>query len=93
VPAIKRRGKAGRKPKFDWGEVTLFVQRELNRKGDFGDPENAVDGWRSQADLEKLVGDHIKKFEKKPRPAGSTIRRHIVQDIAAWRRIKQSARN
>jgi hypothetical protein len=76
--------KRGPKYKYDWGEVELFVEDELNNNGDFERPEFAGDGWRSQADLEKRVLEHIKKFEGKE-PAPSTVRSHVGRMVAAWR--------
>jgi hypothetical protein len=82
--APKRRN-AGRKHLYDWEEVNLFVEKVLNEKGDFDDPKNAEDGWRGQADLERLVAKHIENTEKKDAPVHSTIWTHIAPVIAAWR--------
>jgi hypothetical protein len=76
--------KRGPKYKYDWGEVQLFVECELDNYGDFERPEFAEDGWRSQADLEKRVLEHIKKLEGKE-PAPSTVRSHVGRMVAAWR--------
>jgi hypothetical protein len=69
-PAMSPKGqqnKRGRKLGYDWEESELFVEELLDLHGDFAAQTNAKEGWRSQADLEKLVGDHIEKLEKNGR--------------------------
>ena len=93
-PAVSPKGeqnKRGRKLGYDWEESELFAEKLLDLHGDFAVQENAKEGWRSQADLEELVGDHILEFDKK-RPVHSTIRKHIAPVIKAWRN-KQAADN
>jgi hypothetical protein len=85
----------GAPPKYDWGEVELFVFRTLNDRGDFAHYENQQAGWRSQADLVRLAQDHLKKLCEKENPgavdaedkvpADSTSKSRIGPMIAKWR--------
>jgi hypothetical protein len=93
-PAVSRKedqNKRGRKLGYDWEEAKLFAEKLLDLHGDFAAQANAQEGWRSQADLERLVGDHIEEFDQK-RPVDSTIRKHIALVIKTWRN-KQVADN
>jgi hypothetical protein len=91
VSPKEKQNNRGRKFEYDWEEVELFVVQQLDLRGDFEDPGNAMEGWRCQANLENLVGDHMKKFENK-KPAISTIRKHIAPVIGSWR-AKRAADN
>ena len=78
-------GKPGRKPTYDWYEVGLFVQQALDRRGDFDDPDQ-IDDWKSQADLERSVAEHLSKQAMSP--ATSLIRQKIRPMIDTWRAQK-----
>ena len=53
-PEEKKKGRAGR-PKgseeHDWEEGRLFAFKMLEEKGDFADPANRVDGWKTSRAL------------------------------------------
>jgi hypothetical protein len=57
-----RKRRAGRKPQYDWGDAELFVNRELDSRGDFDDADQ-VENWSCQADLERSVADYFSKKE------------------------------
>jgi hypothetical protein len=84
------KGKPGAKPRYDWEEVELLVQRELDERGDFNDA-NQVENWRSQADLERTVADHFSN-QNGETPAVSTVRKRIVPMVNRWR-LKERSRN
>jgi hypothetical protein len=86
-----RKKGAGRRAQYDWEDVDLFVQKQLNEKGDFAESKNWVKGWRSLADLERLVEGYIERREGKA-PARSTIRERIGPMIDKWRK-RNSADN
>jgi hypothetical protein len=58
-PAEPEPARRGSPAKYDWGEGFLFMRQELDRRGDPLDPLNAVDGWRSDADVARVVAAHI----------------------------------
>jgi hypothetical protein len=82
--AGESKSRVGRKDAYDWGEAVLFIEKVLNERGDFAEPENAMAGWRSQADLERLVVEHMSPIEGKE-PAVSTIRRRVTPTLVKWR--------
>ena len=43
---------------YDWEDAMNFAKREFENRGDYNDPQNAVDGWRGQADLASLEPHH-----------------------------------
>jgi hypothetical protein len=91
VAPLRRNGAGvGRKAEYDWEDADLFVQNQLNEKGDFAESKNRVKGWRSQADLERLVGSYIGKHEGKM-AAISTIRQRISPMIEKWRKQSLAA--
>ena len=46
---------------YDWEDAMNFAKREFESRGDYNDPQNAEDGWRSQADLMSLVLAYMAK--------------------------------
>jgi hypothetical protein len=72
VPARK-----GRKPMYDWEDAMNFAKMEFEKRGDYNDPQNAADGWRSQADLARLVMDYMKKHNGGKEPSESEVKRHL----------------
>ena len=62
------KGRTGAKDKYDWDDIKQFVFKEMNGRGDFGDPGNQVDGWRSLADLVQLVRDYMDRLEARKYP-------------------------
>jgi hypothetical protein len=75
----------GRAPIYDWDDAMEFAKKELGERGDFNQPENAVDGWRSQADLMRLVIGYVAKLNDGNEPPESTVKFHLRTTIAQWR--------
>ena len=51
-----------------------FAKREFERRGDYNDPLNAEDGWRSQADLVRLVLSYMTKHNGGKEPTESEVK-------------------
>jgi hypothetical protein len=87
--AAANQGRRGRPEQFDWDAAHDFAKSEFFARGDFARPECATDGWRSQADLEKLLLtrlEHDAVKEGKSGPVMSTVRRHITSWLPKWRK-------
>jgi hypothetical protein len=72
VPARK-----GRKPMYDWEDAMNFAKSEFENRGDYNDPQNAVDGWRGQADWARLVSSYMEKHNSGKEPSESEVKRHL----------------
>ena len=72
VPARK-----GRKPMHDWEDAMNFAKGEFEKRGDYDDPQNAVDGWRGQADWARLVSSYMEKHNGGKEPSESEVKRHL----------------
>ena len=72
VPARK-----GNAPKYDWEDAMNFAEGEFKRRGDYNDPQNAEDGWRSQADLVRLVVGYMAKHNGGNVPSDSMVKSHL----------------
>ena len=72
VPARK-----GRPPMYDWEDAMNFAKGEFENRGDYNDPQNAVDGWRSQADWARLVSRYMEKHNGGKEPPESEVKRHL----------------
>lgn len=83
----RSKSKVGRKPEYDWNDIAHFVRKELDERGDFEDESNAVEGWRSQADLVRLVMDYMEriKLHSGKTPSESTLKARLAPLIAEWR--------
>ena len=88
-PPVKptRRGPPER---YDWDEGFQFMRRELDNRGDPLAPENAVEGWRSDADVARLVAAHIATGE--PTARSQTHRANYSSELQKWR-AEQAERN
>jgi hypothetical protein len=75
----------GRAPTYDWSDAMEFAVKQLDERGDFSRPEHAQAGWRSQADLMRLVIDYMTKFNDGNEPPESTVKYHLKTTIAEWR--------
>jgi hypothetical protein len=69
--------RSGRKPKFDWDDAKAFAQQEWNKRGPFN---NVDTGWKSNADLERLVADYMSRHDDKGEPSTSVLKEHV----SAW---------
>lgn len=82
-------GRRGRRASYDWDDIEQFARQQLETKGEF--QEWDIDGgWRSQADLEKLVTEYIERTHRKPggepkSAVASTVREHVKPVIDRWR--------
>jgi hypothetical protein len=72
VPARK-----GSPPIYDWEDAMNFAKREFEERGDYNDPQNAVDGWRSQADWARLVSNYMKKHNGGKEPSDSMVKSYL----------------
>jgi hypothetical protein len=72
VPARK-----GSPPIYDWEDAMNFAEGEFKRRGDYNDLQNAEDGWRSQADLARLVADYMAKHNGGNVPSDSMVKSHL----------------
>jgi hypothetical protein len=79
----------GRAPTYDWSDAMEFAVKQLDERGDFSRPEHAQAGWRSQADLMRLVIDYMTKFNDGNEPPESTVKHHLKTTIAEWRRSRK----
>lgn len=75
----------GRAPIYDWDDAMAFARIELDQRGDFARPENAALGWRSQADLMRMVITYMAKFHDGNEPPDSTVKSHLKTTIEQWR--------
>ena len=59
------------------------MRQELDTRGDPANPINAVEGWRSDADVARLVAAHIAIDDRPPdlKHTARTIRRELEK----WR--------
>jgi hypothetical protein len=62
-----------------------FAVKQLDERGDFLDAKDAVPGWRSQADLMRLVITYMAKLNDGDEPPDSTVKSHLKTTIAQWR--------
>jgi hypothetical protein len=67
----------GRKPTYDWEDAMNFARLEFEKRGDYSDPQNAVDGWRSQADWVRLVVSYMAKHNGGKEPPESEVKRRL----------------
>jgi hypothetical protein len=81
MPEPARRGH----PKeYDWDEGLQFMRRELDERGDPKNPINAVEGWRSDADVARLVAAHVALPDgRQPDPKHTA--RVIRPELQKWR--------
>ena len=75
----------GRAPIYDWSDAMQFAVKQLDERGDFLDAKDAVPGWRSQADLMRLVITYMAKLNDGDEPPDSTVKSHLKTTIAQWR--------
>src|SRR5262245_16899269 len=76
---------------YDWDEGFQFMRRELDKRGDPKNPINAVEGWRSDADVARLVAFHIAlPGGREPDPKHTA--RVIRSELKKWR-AEQRSRN
>jgi hypothetical protein len=72
VPARK-----GRPPEYDWDDGMNYAKGEFERRGNYSDPQNAEEGWRSQADLMRLVQSYMAKHNGGKEPSESEVKKHL----------------
>jgi hypothetical protein len=78
-----RAGGRGSPATYDWDEGRLFMRQELGGRGDPLDPLNAVDGWRSDADVARAVAAHIAIGDRQPDLKHTA--RVIRPELKRWR--------
>ena len=89
-PAKLKPARRGPPVQYDWDEGFQFMRRELDKRGDPVDPINAVKGWRSEADVARLVAAHVAIGRQQPdlKHTERTIRPKLKE----WR-AEQAERN
>ena len=60
----RQSSRAGAREKWDWDEGRLFAMRVLEQKGNPRDKNNQTEKWKSDADLARLVADHLAALSK-----------------------------
>ena len=87
-PAKLKPARRGPPVQYDWDEGFQFMRRELDKRGDPVDPINAVKGWRSEADVARLVAAHVAIGRQQPdlKHTERTIRPKLKE----WRASKRS---
>jgi hypothetical protein len=76
----------GRPPIYDWDDAMDFAKSEFERRGDYNDPQNAEEGWRSQADLMRLVLSYMTKHNDGKEPPESEVKRRLKDLIDGSRK-------
>ena len=79
--STKRRGSP---PQYDWEVAHDSAKKTFFYREDFQRAECAEDGWRSQADLERMIQGVLEKCNNEP-PSQNTVRRHLVKWLPVWR--------
>jgi hypothetical protein len=86
VPKKVRLARAGAQEKYDWEEAKLFMLQELEKRGDFLDPQNKTSGWNSQNDLvEKIIVHLAKHSDDGEGPAPSGVKAKVKIWLQEWR--------
>ena len=73
------KGKAGAKPKYDWSDAKEFAIKQRKERGPFTDFD---DGWKGQADLERLVAEYMSRYD----PAGEPSETQLKAYVGEWLR-------
>jgi hypothetical protein len=82
------KSRRGAPRKYSWeNDARPFVIGELDANGDFDDPENRIDGWRSQEDLIDRLLKYMGSREEKE-PGRSTAQGYVAKWVAEWRQNK-----
>jgi hypothetical protein len=87
IESLKKPGgsKTGRPEKFDWEEGKLYFHKLLEQNGDFKDPLNRVDGWRSQNDAVSLIIEHLAKISNDDGPSPSAVKAKVRDWLEEFR--------
>jgi hypothetical protein len=85
----KRRGAA---QKYDWDDAKQFVLKQLNNHGDFDQPENRCEGWRSQNDLVRKLQEYMgSRRGGECEPSDSSAKSFVRAVVHEWRAANNSA--
>jgi hypothetical protein len=87
ISSLKKGGgtKTGRVEKYDWEEGELYLRKLLEQNGDFKDPLNRREGWRSQNDAVSLVIEHLAKISKDDGPSPSAVKAKVREWLEEFR--------
>ena len=77
--AVPPPARKGRKPSYDWDDAMNFAKGELEKRGDYYDPQNAEDDWRSQADWVRSVSKYMAKHNGGKEPPESEVKRRLKE--------------
>ena len=89
VPKDVTKRVGGRKPDFDWEDIELFVCKTMDEKGPF---DKGWQGWRSQADLHRLICEDLQSRNKRV-PQNSVLYERVRRMISHWREKQSSSGN
>jgi hypothetical protein len=70
---------------YDWDDAMAYAVQQLEERGDFRLPQHAQRGWRSQADLMRLVISYMAKHHDSREPAESGVKAHLKETLEKWR--------
>jgi hypothetical protein len=83
----KKNGKSGRKPKWDWKAIEIFVFDQMDHHGEFSAADDPK--WRGAADLEAEIQKQFRGADGGG-PAHSTLQEHLPGMLERWRKTKAS---
>jgi hypothetical protein len=86
-PALQQKRKPGAKPQWDWDDIEQFAWQELDKRGDFADPQVAEKGWQGYSDLSRLIEEYLetRKAGVGSAPAWTTLKERVPQMVTRWR--------
>jgi hypothetical protein len=78
----------GRPLKYDWDDGLQYLRKLLDEKGDPLKPENAGDGWRSDADAGRAVVDYLETDDRRP-DFKNAMKTHVGPALKEWRKAQK----
>jgi hypothetical protein len=74
--------KKGRPLEYDWDQGFQYMHKLLEERGDPLSPLNAIDGWRSDADVGRAVVDYIATDDRVP--DFKNAMKHVRPELKKW---------
>jgi len=90
---LKRQpSRAGRGEEYNWEGARIYLMDELKDRGSPRDPQNQVEGWRSDSDAAGLVIEHFLGLDKdgSKAPGDSTTRKKVTVWIDEFEQSKSA---
>ena len=81
-PRLARKGKGGRKSKFDWDDAKDFARNLWKERGPF---RSFDEGWRSKADMEREVAVYMVKHDPAGEPSESQLKEYVRKWISEFK--------